>query len=65
MKLKMEIEIEIFHYLTLNKVRWTKNYKGDLREYFREYFMKWKVFRWTQEEVIWVRNGQGRFQLKF
>ena len=28
MKLKMEIEIEIFHYLTLNKVRWTKNYRG-------------------------------------
>ena len=24
-----------------------------------------KVFRWTQEEVIWVRNGQGWFQLKF
>ena len=27
--------------------------------------MELKVFRWTQEEVIWVRNGQGWFQLKF
>ena len=30
-----------------------------------EYFIELKVFRWTQEEVIWVRNGQGWFQLKF
>ena len=29
------------------------------------YFIELKVFRWTQEEVIWVRNGQGWFQLKF
>ena len=42
-----------------------KDYKGDLMEYFREYFMELKVFRWTQDEVIWVRNGQGWFQLKF
>ena len=27
--------------------------------------MELKVFRWTQEEVIWVRNGQGWFQLRF
>ena len=27
--------------------------------------MELKVFRWTQEEVIWVRNSQGWFQLKF
>ena len=27
-------------------------------EYFREYFMESKVFRWTQEEVIWVRKDQ-------
>ena len=33
------------------------DYRGDLREYFREYFIELKVFRWTQEEVIWVRNG--------
>ena len=24
----------------------------NLREYFREYFMELKVFRWTQEEVM-------------
>ena len=38
---------------------------GPLREYFREYLMEVKVFRWTQVEVIWVRNGQGWFQLRF
>ena len=42
-------------------IKW--DYRGDLREYFREYFreyaMELKVFRPTQEEVIWVRNGQG------
>ena len=42
-----------------------QDYRRDLREYFRKYFMELKVFRWTQEEVIWVRNGQGWFQLKF
>ena len=42
-----------------------KYYRGDLREYFREYFMESEVFRWTQEEVIWVRDGQGWFPLKF
>ena len=41
------------------------DFKGDLREYFREYFMELKVFRWTQVEVIWIKNGQGWFQLKF
>ena len=41
------------------------DYRGDLREYFMEDFMELKVFGWTQEEVIWVRNGQGWFQLKF
>ena len=44
-------------------IKW--DYRGDLREYFREYFVDLKVFRWTQEEVIWVRNCQGWFQLKF
>ena len=44
-------------------IKW--DYKGDLREYFREYFTELKVFRWTQEGVIWVRNGQGWFQLNF
>ena len=39
--------------------------KRDYRGYLREYFMELKVFRWTQEEVIWVRNGQGWFQLRF
>ena len=39
--------------------------RGGLRNYFREFFMALKVFRWTQEEVIWVRNGQGWFQQKF
>ena len=29
-----------------------------------EYFSESKVFRWTQEEVVRVRNGQGWFQLK-
>ena len=42
-----------------------KYIKRDYRGYLREYFMELKVFRWTQEEVIWVRNGQGWFQLKF
>ena len=43
------------------KVDIKQDFRGDLREYFREYFrenfMELKVFRWTQEEVIWVRNG--------
>ena len=43
------------------KVDIKQDYRGDLREYFREDFMELKVFRWTQEEVIWVRNGQGGF----
>ena len=42
-----------------------RDYMGDIREYFREYCMELKVFRLTQEEVLWVRNGQGWFQLKF
>ena len=37
------------------------DYRGGLREYFREYFIELKVFRWIQEELIWVRNGQGGF----
>ena len=32
------------------------DYMGDLREHFSEYLMEIKVFRWTQEELIWVRN---------
>ena len=24
-----------------------------------------EFFRWTQEQVIWVRNSQGWFKLKF
>ena len=35
------------------------------RKYFREYFMELKVFRWTQDKVIWVGSSQGWFQLKF
>ena len=38
-----------------------EDYRGDLREYFREYFIELKVFRWTQEEVIWVRKVRGGF----
>ena len=41
------------------------DYRGNFREYLSRYFMEIKVFRWTQEEVICVRNGQGWFQLKF
>ena len=41
------------------------DYRGDLRKYFREYFMEMKVFRWTKKEVMWVRKSQGWFQLKF
>ena len=37
-----------------------KNDMGGIREYFRES----KVFRWTQKELVWVRNGQGWFQLE-
>ena len=47
------------------KVDIKRDYREDPREYSREYFMELKVFRWTQEEVIWVRNVQGWFQLKF
>ena len=47
------------------KVDIKRDYREDPREYFREYFMELKVFRWTQEEVTWVKNGQGWFQLKF
>ena len=47
------------------KVDFKRDYREDPREYFREYFMELKVFRWTQEEVTWVKNGQGWFQLKF
>ena len=31
------------------------DYRGGIREYFRES----KVFRWNQEEIVRVRNGQG------
>ena len=47
------------------KVDIKRDYREDPREYFREYFMELKVFRWTQEEVTRVKNGQGWFQLKF
>ena len=47
------------------KVDIKRDYREDPREYFREYFMELKVFRWTQEEVTWVKNGQGWFQLTF
>ena len=47
------------------KVDIKRDYREDPREYFREYFMELKVFRWTQEEVTWVKNGQEWFQLKF
>ena len=47
------------------KVDIKRDYREDPREYFMEYFMELKVFRWTQEEVTWVKNGQGCFQLKF
>ena len=47
------------------KVDIKRDYREDPREYSREYFMELKVFRWTQEEVTWVKNGQGWFQLKF
>ena len=47
------------------KVDIKRDYRKDPREYFREYFMELKVFRWTQEEVIWVKKGQGWFQLQF
>ena len=39
------------------KVDIKRDYREDPREYSREYFMELKVFRWTQEEVIWVKNG--------
>ena len=39
-----------------------RDYRGDIKD-FREYFMGLKVFRWTQEELMWVRNGQGGFSL--
>ena len=44
------------------KVDIKRNYRGDIREYFREYFMGLKVFRYTQEELIWVRIGLGGFR---
>ena len=31
----------------------------------RKYFMKVKVIRWTQEELVGVRNCQWSFQSKF
>ena len=34
-----------------------RDYRGEIREYFREYFMELKVFKWTQVEVIWARGG--------
>ena len=40
------------------KVDIKRDYRGDIKD-FREYFMGLKVFRWTQEELMWVRNGQG------
>ena len=40
-----------------------RDYRGDIREYFREYFKGLKVFRGTQEEFIWVRNGMIRVVL--
>ena len=38
------------------------DYRRDLREYSKEYFMELKVFRWTQENVKWVRNGQKKYK---
>ena len=50
------------HFKVDFKVDIKRDFRGNIREYFREYFMGLKVFRWTQEEVIWVRNGQGGFR---
>ena len=36
------------------------DYRGDIREYFREP----KVIRWTQEELVGVKNGQEYMTLK-
>ena len=47
------------------KVDFKVDIKRDFREYSREYFMVMKVFRWTQDKVIWVGSSQGWFQLKF
>ena len=47
--------------MNLGWVGMTQVWSGGVWEYFREYFMELKVFRWTQEEVIWVRDGQGGF----
>ena len=40
------------------------DYRGDYRGGIREYFRASKVIRRTQEELVWVRNGQRWFQLK-
>ena len=40
------------------KVDIKKDYRGEMRKYF----MKVKVIRWTQEELVGVRNCQGWFQ---
>ena len=47
------------------KVDIKRDFRGNIREYFREYFMVLKIFRWTQDKVIWVASSQGWFQLKF
>ena len=44
------------------KVDIKRDYRGDIKD-FREYFMGLKVFRLTQEELMWLRNGQGGFSL--
>ena len=44
------------------KVDIKRDYRGDIKD-FREYFMRLKVFRWTQEELMWARNDQGGFSL--
>ncbi len=48
------------------KVDIKRDYRGDIREYLEEFiFLPFKGSRQVKWMVLWFRNGQGWFQLKF
>ena len=56
MDFKMDLKVDTGHQIGL---------QGEYQGVVQEVLHGVEVFRWTKEEVIWVRNGQEWFQLKF